>query len=947
MFHRLVLAGAVAALAGCSTLQPPESTPAAASGAASAAPMRTAGPQQLAPGATGPLAAVAPGGAASGARPPGAAPAASAPGAPPQAAAAGGLRPFADVVRDAKRSDGVLTVWTKDDRVWVELKPTDFGTPFFLSSKLKTGIGERGFFGGLMQDSGIIEFRRINNAVQVLWRNVGFTAKSGTPEAAAIESGYSPSLLASAPVLSQPEPERKSILVEVNALFLSDLLGIGMDLQRTYRQGYAFDPRNSSLGKVRAMPDSMVVEVLAHFATATISTPTPGAPPGAPQPSAPRTLPDPRSLFMTLHYSIARLPDEPMQGRKADPRIGYFESGRFDFSNDLARTPRTRFVNRWRLEKKDPSAALSEPVKPITYWLDKSIPIKYRETIRAGVLEWNKAFERIGFKDAIRAEIQPDDTDWDTLDIGRPSIRWMSSATPSFGGIGPSHVDPRSGEILDADIGLESLSSRNVRNYRAQIVADGSPDALVLGSTAMSPEERRLALIGRSCTMGDFAAEQLAYATDLLEARGDLPPDGPEADAWVQAYLKDVTMHEVGHTLGLRHNFRSSRAYSLAQLNDPAFVRANGIAGSVMEYAPINLNAANEPKLEAGAAFGDTLGPYDYWAIEYAYRPFETGTTAQQESAALERILARSAEPQLAYGTDEDNLLGVDPESLVFDLGNDVVAFAKKRIVIARELLSRQETRQLLPTDDYALLRRSVMFALRDVARSAGILARQIGGVRTVRDAPGTGRDPLTPVAAAEQRAALDLITTNLLSADSLRVSPALQRRLGPDFAERLETLRGQVDGSALTDYSPSTQVLGMQRALLAQLMTDTVATRLLESTERAPDGAERALRMPELYARLQSAVWSELDTRAEIAPLRREVQRDHVNRIAALLLRPGAASRSDTRSIVRVQARGLLDRLRSATGRGGLSEETRAHLLDSADTLEQALNARLQRQGA
>jgi hypothetical protein len=537
MFHRVLMAGAVAALTGCSTLQPPAATPPPGA-AASAPPMRTAGAQQLAPGANAPLAAVAPGGAASGARPPGAAPGASAPAAPSQAAAAGALRPFAEVVRDAKRTDGVLTVWTKDDRAWIELKPSDFGTPFFLSSKLKTGIGERGFFGGLMQDSGIVEFRRIHNAVQLLWRNVGFTAKSGTPEAAAIESGYSPSLLASVPVLSQPEAERKSVLVEVNSLFLSDLLAIGMDLQRTYRQGYAFDPRNSSLAKVRTLPDSMVIEVLAHYATATISTPTPGAPPGVPQPSAPRTLPDPRSLFMTLHYSLARLPEEPMQGRKADPRIGYFESGRFDFTNDLARTPRTRFVNRWRLEKKDPTAALSEPVKPIVYWLDKSIPVRYRDSIRAGVLEWNKAFERIGFKDALRVEVQPNDADWDTLDIGRSSIRWMASANPSFGAIGPSHVDPRSGEILDADIGLESLSSRNLRNYRAQLIADGSPDPLVLGTSAMSSEERRLALSGRACLMGDYAAEQLAYATDLLEARGDLPADGPEAEAFVQAYSR-------------------------------------------------------------------------------------------------------------------------------------------------------------------------------------------------------------------------------------------------------------------------------------------------------------------------------------------------------------------------------------------------------------------------
>ncbi len=913
---------AAAALAGCTTFQTFNSGGAAAPTVGSAA--------------SAPAAAVGPGGAASGLRPP---------GAPPVVLAPGALRPFAEIVKDAKRSDGTLTVWQKDDKVWIELKPDDLNQPFFLSSKLKTGIGERNFYGGLMEDSGIVEFRRIHNQMQMVWRNVGYTAKAGTPEAFAIEAGYSPSLLASTPVLSLPEPERKSVLVEANSLFLADLLGLGMGLQRTYRQGYAFDSRNSAITHARTTPDLLVLEVLGHYATASIAVPQPGTSPGVPQPSAPKSLPDPRSLFLTLHYSLARLPADPMHGRKADARVGYFESGRFDFSNDLQRTPRQRFVNRWRLEKKDPDAALSEPVKPIVFWIDRTVPFKYRAPIAAGILEWNKAFEKIGFKDAIRVEVQPENADFDTLDFGRASIRWMTNASPTFGAIGPSHVDPRSGEILDADIGIESLSSRNIRAARSQILSTSGVDN-PFRNADVTPEELALLMSGRVCTYGEIAAEQMTYATDVLEARGDLEPGSPEAEAFVDAYLKDVTMHEVGHTLGLRHNFRASRVYSQQQLADPAFTRANGITGSVMEYAAINLNSAEEPRERYGTPFNDTLGPYDYWAIEYAYKPLPSGLSAADERAALEKIAGRSAEPLLAYGTDEDNFIGVDPETLQFDLGNDVIVFAAKRIAIAQDLLKRQETRVLRPDQDYNVLKRSVTYALRDVARAANALSRQIGGVRTLRDAPGTGRDPLTPVPVAEQRAALDLITGSLLAADSFRVSPALQRKLGTDFSERLEALRGG-DGSGQTDYSPSEQVLGLQRALLAVMMSDTVATRLLESSEKAPSGAGRALRMPELYGRLTQAVWSELDGRGDIAPLRREVQRDHVNRIAGLLLRPGAASRADTRSVVRAQAKDLLERIRGAGRRAGLSDEAKAHLADSADTLEQALSARLQRAGA
>jgi hypothetical protein len=880
----------------------------------------------------GPRAAALPGMAPSGSAP---APAASPAGTPPA---------FATVIKDAKKVDGLLTLWQRDEKLWIELSPQDFGKPMFLSPKVASGIGESPLFGGSMSRVGLggpqlIEFRRVHNTVQMIARNTEYYAKAGTPESRAVQSAFSPSLLGNAPLASQPHPNSKAVLVEANGMFVSDMLGIGSQLQRTYRQGYALDVRNSAITGVRGKPELTVIEVQNHYAAASIASAPPGATGVAP--SVPRTLPDPRSLFVGLHYSVSRLPEQLMRPRKADARVGYFATLGYDFGNDVARTPKLRMISRWRLDKKDPQAALSEPAKPITYWLDRTIPEKYRGAITAGVLEWNKAFERIGYKNAIVVKVQPDDADFDTLDADRASIRWMTNASPRFGAIGPSHVDPRSGEILDADIALESLSSRSVRALRAQILGHTAapqlsnlPDAYAQASadTTTGHDERE-------CVYAEQAAEQLGYALDVLEARGELDPESPEAERFVLEYLQDTTMHEVGHTLGLRHNFRASRAYSEAQVSDPEFTRTNGISASVMDYQPINLP---RPGMTGGSRFQLALGPYDYWAIEYGYKD----VAPERETQELLAIARRGdAEPTLGYGTDEDNFLGFDPESLHFDLGNDALAFARKRFEIAHDLLRRQESRELANGGEYAVLRRSINYAIRDMGRAASVVARQIGGLRTLRDAPGSGRDPLQPVSPQLQRETLELLTHNVLAADGLVVSPALQRRLAPDFLERGDAINDG-DGPVATDYSVTQTIFDVQRTVLNQLMSDAVAMRILDGESKA-DRPSQAFRLSELVQRLTREVWSELDGSRDIPAPRRELQREHLNKVATLLLRPSVLSRADARSLWRMQARDLLARINATLKRGGLSAQVTAHLRDSAETLGQALSAPLQRAGA
>ena len=941
----LLASACVAFLFGCATAPGtetagPAEASAATSEAASAIPAASApasGASQAAPGRAS-------------ARNP-----AAAPSGPP-------LPAFAAVTQGARRVEGMLTLWQKDDKVWLELRPEDFNKPMFFSPKISQGLGEGGLFGGTMVRAyspwgapQVVEFRKIHNLVQLVALNESFRAKAGTPQAFAVEAAYSGSLVGSTPVASQADATSRGVLVEANNLFLGDTLGMAIHLQQMYRQGYTFDPRNSYFDSVRGAPDEVMFDVTAHYFTQSIATSLPNAPAGAPQPTIPSFVPDVRSLFLGLHYSLARLPEKPMATRAADPRVGYFTTTVADFTDDTVRSPRERFINRWRLEKKDPSAALSEPVRPIAYRLDRTIPVKYRPAITRGILEWNKAFERIGFKNAIVVKTRPDDAAFDTLDVGVTSVRWLVNAEPLFGAIGPTHVDPRSGEILDGVISIESLSSRDIRTIRTQVLdvarAFDIPGLLQAPASELPPTAGaadRASAWGRdlqACLAGDLGSEQVSYGLDVLAARGELDPDSPEAEAFVEAYLTDVTMHEVGHTLGLRHNFRGSREYTDKQLSDPEFTKTHALSGSVMDYLPVNVPRPGEP---AATPFNTTLGAYDYWAIEYAYKPMPPDATPAQERAELLRIASRSAEPGLDFGTDEDNYLGVDPASLQDDLGSDPVAYAQKRFAIARDVLARQETRKLKPTEDYAVLRRSVGYALRDATRAAGMLLRQLGGVSTLRDFPGSGRDPMQPVPVAQQRAALDALVDGVLAADSFRVSPALQRRLAPDFLERGDVSAGGYPVS--TDYPVESVMLDVQRQVLAALLSDGLAQRLEDSAPKL-DHPAQALAPPEVYARITRSLWSDAgnfgtDGKGDIPARRRELQRDHVNRLATVLLRTPGGVRVDMRSTLRAEAAALLPRIQAAQRRPGLSQASRLHLADCAETLRVALNAPMQRAG-
>jgi hypothetical protein len=835
-------------------------------------------------------------------------------------------RPFEEVLRGATRDAGLLPIWRKDDKVWIEIPKEMFGKPFLFTANVANSVGERGLYASQMGVNELTEFRLVGRQVQLLAINTLYRAVADQGSKRAIDQAFSPSLLASATIASAEHPVRKSQLVEANFLF-NDIPAYSTRLEAAYRMSFGIDRTNSSFERVRADPGLTTLTTRIHFYTPRIPVPVPGMPSFA---SPPNATPDPRSLFVDFVYSFLALPDQPMPARAADPRIGHFTESFTDLGGDAKANPRTHYVTRWRLEKKDPAAALSEPVKPIVFWMDKNIPARYRPTIEAGILEWNRAFERIGYKNAIVVQQQPDDADWDNMDAGHASVRWFVSADSGFA-IGPRHTDPRTGEILDADIAVSDMFARGYRRTFVEEV--GTRASSEANLAALTAHWRNGGVHGAQCDDAHMTATETMFALELLEARDELSADSPEAEAFVLGALKGTIMHEVGHVLGLKHNFKGSTVLSAAQLQDKAFTEANGIGNSVMEYAPVNLALAGEKQ---GSYHRTALGAYDMWAIEYAYKPIEAGREAQELAA----IAGRSTDPALAYADDTDaggygGGEGIDPLAARYDLTDDPLAWFRKRMKLSQELWSRIQQREPRAGEDPLRQRRAVMAGFVPLGTIADLSARYVGGMHATRDLPGSRRPAFRPVESVRQREALQFLASNVFSAESFRFQPHLLSSMRVDYSE---WVRG---GPA----DIASAVGRVQSAALNRLMSAGTASRLIDLPNYLPAADRKdVISLNEVYDTLQRSIWSELATGADIDRLRRNLQREHVRRLSAVLTRGGLGLPPDAVSLLRYHATQLETRMRAAVARNHQSVEVKAHLAESLSILQESLKATMQR---
>lgn len=589
-------------------------------------------------------------------------------------------------------------------------------------------------------------------------------------------------------------------LVSVDQLFLSEKLDPVKPVippsplaMFTFNLG-GLNPTKSKYANIRSFPNNTDVVVdLSYDNPSTLAS-------GGPD------VTDPRYVRVRMQHSFIEMPMNDFRSRRDDQRVGYFLNQRNN-QTSTSPVPYKDMINRWNLVKKDPSAAISEPVEPIVFWIENTTPHEYRQTILEAGLKWNEAFEKAGFKNAVHMKIMPDDATWDPADIRYNVIRWVSSANPPYGAIGPSFTNPRTGQILGADITVEWFSGSATPIFDELYNGPSMQSATDLQFPGMQIKNHT------ACTLAGELKAQFMTGHTTLEAM-----DAPEGEIkeMHKQFLIYLIMHEMGHTLGLNHNMKASQMLSPAEINNTSITRSIGLIGSVMDYPAINVSS---DRSKQGDYYTTKAGPYDLWAIEYGYTPF----SESQEEAGLTKILSRSTDPKLAFGNDGDDMRApgkaIDPRVNVNDLTNDAVGYAEDRFKLVNNLMGKLVQKYTKPGQSYVEVRSryGVLNGQRNSMINA--VSRYVGGVYIDRSNPeqNSGNKPYTPVPLATQKKAMDVLNKyvfapNAFDAD-MQVYPylAFQRRgfnqpgNGEDFKITNNVLGLQAGGALAHILSPIT----------------------------------------------------------------------------------------------------------------------------------------------
>ncbi|MEO8194074.1 MAG: zinc-dependent metalloprotease [Gemmatimonadales bacterium] len=824
--------------------------------------------------------------------------AATAPGTPEK-------KPLATVVKPMKKTDGLFAIYqdTANGALMMSIAKDKIGKEFIYFTHVVDAPVAAGAFRGAFGNSNVFTVRKHFNRLEFVTQNPGFWFDSGHALSRAASANISPAVVAVQDIVAE---DSASYLIKADDLFMTEAFTqVKPTPNPTARPGEQFTLGGLSKSKTR------VTRVKNYPANTDVTVdyvyenPSPMNRGGA-------DITDARNVSIVVQHSLIEMPKNNYVPRFDDPRVGFFTEEQTDMVSTSA-APYRDLIHRWSLVKKDPNAAMSEPVEPITWWIENTTPVEFRDVIYKAAMQWNGPFEAAGFKNAVVVKIQPDDADWDAGDIRYNVLRWTSSPNPPFGGYGPSFVNPRTGQILGADIMLEYIFVTNrVRQEKAFATAAMGMEMDDASNTDVT---------GKRCSFADQLQLNVMAGMQALTAKGATQIEMRE---FINQAVTGLILHEMGHTMGLNHNMKASQMLSPREINDRSITGSRGVMGSVMDYEIVNLAKKGQAQ---GDYFSSRPGPYDIWAIQFGYAPSLSDPSA--EKARMNALLARSTEPGLAFGNDADDMRsaggGIDPRVNVNDMTSDAIGYMSDRFAVIGDLMQTLQSRYTAPGQSYHEMRNAYLVLTGQLNTSATVISRYIGGVyvdRAFSGQPGATK-PFTPVSRADQKRAMASLATNVFAPTAFNAPASLysylqMQRRGFDFF-------GTPEDPKIHD-----RVLTTQKNVLNQLLNPRVMTRITDSRMY---GNEYPL--AEEMSDLTSAIF-DADASGNVSTFRQNLQMEYVNRLAAIITAPTKAPYDyPSQSAALASLRSIQSKL---TGKSGVNAETSAHTKNVLFTIAKAL---------
>jgi hypothetical protein len=763
----------------------------------------------------------------------------------------------AEVTKDMRKLNGLFEVYFDREKGahHIYIRKDQIGPEFIYFTHTVDGVVQAGHNRGRYGNEVVFRIAEVYDRLEFIQENTAYYFDPASPLARAKGANMTHAVLASEPIVAK---DAGGILIAAGNLVQKEsLLMVKAPTTDNNKAVLGkLSETKSKVMRVQNFPDNTLFTVEYVYENA--------APMWTKESKEDNDdIPDPRYVSIRMQHNFIRMPENDYKPRYDDPRIGYFTSKVTDLTSTSV-TPYRDVIHRWHLVKQKPGTELSEPVQPIVFWIENTTPVEFRDTIRTAALRWNEAFAAAGFKDALVIKQQPDNASWNAGDINYNVLRWTSSPKPPFGGYGPSFVNPRTGQILGADIMLEfSYVTNRLRSARL------FGEVGLAGLEQWNANETDTRLGEHQCLAGNCAQQGILFANTALRLRA--APD-IEVKGMVHEGLHYLVLHELGHTLGLNHNFRSSQLHDPTAIHNRELTEKVGLTGSVMDYPPANVAPPGTPQ---GQYYTTKPGPYDHWAIEYGYS--ESLEDPAAEKARLAALAARSHEPQLAFANDADDMRragkGIDPRAMLYDMSSDPLNYGRQRCEIVKAKLA--ELLKLGPEqgESWQALTQAYVTLTTEASNSLTAVSRYIGGVYVERAFVGQAPDrkPYTPVEKEKQRKALDILAECAFGPHAWELSAELashlqQQRRGFDFFREDE------------DPRLHERVAKIQKALLDQLTHTDVQRRIVDS---ALYGNEVSL--SEVMSRLTSAIF-EGDADSGPTSLRQNLQAEYVDRLLKIV---------------------------------------------------------------